>query len=98
MTHATKRHPAGFLAMLLIGTIGGSLGCSTEMARRSAHAILAPDTAQGPNRLAVDARRHGDDQDGRTPPSGLTTASFGTSSLVLWPYTGESLDGTPSDP
>jgi hypothetical protein len=33
-----------------------------------------------------------------TPPPGLVTVSFGSSTLSLWPYTGSSFDGTPSDP
>jgi hypothetical protein len=32
------------------------------------------------------------------PASELRTASFGGSSLTLWPYTGEDFSGTPSDP
>jgi hypothetical protein len=37
-------------------------------------------------------------EDGSTPPSGMASVSFGTESLDLWPYTGTSFDGTPSDP
>lgn len=32
------------------------------------------------------------------PPSGLVSVEFGEESLTLWPYTGEGLDGSPSDP
>ncbi len=37
-------------------------------------------------------------QDGSQPPAGLTSVSFGGRQLTLWPYTGSSFDGTPSDP
>jgi hypothetical protein len=37
-------------------------------------------------------------QDGSTPPSNLVTVNDAGQSLELWPYTGESLDGLPSDP
>jgi hypothetical protein len=98
MKHATMRHAAGLLTVLLVGAIGGSLGCSKGAARPSAAAILAPNANEHANRQAIAAGRSADIQDGETPPSGLTAVSFGTSSLTLWPYTGESLDGTPADP
>lgn len=98
MKHATMPHAAGLLAVLLVGAIGGSLGCSTDTAHRGARAILAPTASEDANRLALDKIRNVVIQDGATPPSGLTAVSFGTSSLTLWPYTGESLDGTPKDP
>jgi hypothetical protein len=37
-------------------------------------------------------------QNGPGPPAELVTVDFGGSHLTLWPYTGPSLDGTPSDP
>jgi hypothetical protein len=37
-------------------------------------------------------------QDVTQPPAGLTAVHFGGESLTLWPYTGKSFDGAPSDP
>jgi hypothetical protein len=98
MKHATIRCATGFLTVLLIGAVGGSLGCSKDLARKSAAAILSPTGSAGVDRRAAVASRSTIVQDGETIPSGLTAISFGGSSLTLWPYTGESLDGTPADP
>jgi hypothetical protein len=98
MKHTTMRGVAGFLTVLLVGTLGGSLGCSKDPAQRGARAILEPNVSRGANPMADEAQRSGVVQDGRAAPSGLTAVSFGTSSLTLWPYSGESLDGTPADP
>jgi hypothetical protein len=98
MRHRTVHHAAGFFAALLLGAIAGSLGCSSETARRSPAAILSPTGSQDVNRQAVDARRSAVSQEGATAPSGLAAVSFGGSSLTVWPYTGESLDGSPADP
>jgi hypothetical protein len=37
-------------------------------------------------------------QNGETPPTGVLTVSLGSEMLKLWPYTGESMEGIPSDP
>ncbi len=39
-----------------------------------------------------------DSQSGDTPPSGLVDLPFGAESLSIWPYTGNSFDGTAIDP
>ncbi len=36
--------------------------------------------------------------DGLDPPAEVAAVTFGVSTLQLWPYTGTSFDGTPSDP
>src|SRR5262245_60839580 len=35
---------------------------------------------------------------GALPPAGLVDVSLGEERLTIWPYTGTSFDGTPSDP
>lgn len=37
-------------------------------------------------------------QTSETPPAGIATVEFGGQTLHLWPYTGNSFDGTPVDP
>jgi len=87
-----------FLAVLLAAAIGGSLGCSKQAHRPSAAAILSPTASVDVNGQVVDAKRSATVQDAQTPPSGLAAVSFAGSTLTHWPYTGETLDGTPADP
>ena len=94
MKDVTMPLAAGFLTVLLVGAIG----CSNAGNRRSAAAILAPTASEDANHRPGDASRGAVTQESEAPPSGLTSVSFGGSSLTLWPYTGESLDGTPADP
>ena len=90
---------AAFLFVLLGSlVVGGILGCSKKAAVDGANALLSPDRAGALSQEGSQAGPATIVQDGSTPPSGLVTVSFGSDALTLWPYTGKSYDGTPSDP
>ncbi|HMI30611.1 MAG TPA: hypothetical protein VK527_02660 [Candidatus Limnocylindrales bacterium] len=76
---------AGFLAV----------GCSRD-ANRPGSPALAPRlgaAASSAYRAPVVLT-----QSGETPPAGVLAVSLGSEMLRLWPYTGESMNGIPSDP
>ena len=79
------------VALLALGV--GLFGCSREPAKtETLTGALAsqPPPSGAPNFIQ---------QDGTTPPSGLVPIDIGGgSSATIWPYTGESLNGVPSDP
>ena len=84
-------------ALLFSVAILVAAGCARES---TSPVAVSP----GGSSLAADASLNAADgrtsvrQDGTVPPSGLATASFGSESLRLWPFTGGSFDGVGADP
>jgi hypothetical protein len=85
---------SGWMTVLMTGSVltGVLAGCSENDRTGSVE-------RRSPFAPGVAANRAGPmQQNDPGPPAGLVPVTFGGSRLSLWPYTGESLDGTPSDP
>jgi hypothetical protein len=71
-------------------------GCSKD--------AVSPGTSSLHGQRALDSQARGVEpssvveMNSTTPPSGVTTVSFGGEQLLVWPYTGTSFDGAPQDP
>jgi hypothetical protein len=84
MSPRIRGGPRGLLHVAVVASLLAiAAGCTDEN-------LLSPDDdLEGPG-LVVS---YGDQ-----PPAGLATVQLGAESLQLWPYTGDSFDGTPVDP
>jgi hypothetical protein len=82
-------------ALVTLG-LSGLPGCSNDDAtpRAPTDPVAGGAMSAGAARVPSSAVA----QDGAPPPTGIVHVSFGGEGLDLWPYTGASLDGAPSDP
>lgn len=86
---------AWFLAVASTAVLLSLCGCSRDRALPHPSQTLGPERTAGAIGGAALASQ---EQVGETPPAGLVSVSFQGSDLTLWPYTGNSFDGTASDP
>ena len=93
---------ARFSTLIGIASVLSALGAALLLA-----AVWGCSEDGAPPTAAVDPGIGGDKDGPRltsvaqiadAPPPNLVTVSFGGGDLTLWPYTGVSFDGTPSDP
>ena len=76
-------------ALLAVAILAFLMGCSNDTP-----ILTSPDHSLVPDKTAKDLVT----MDDSTPPGGLVTVALGAESLVFWPYTGTSFDGSPMDP
>jgi hypothetical protein len=94
--HTTRRFRIHVLRMAALVAAVLAAGCSRE-ANQPGSSPLAPGS-RGVATAGAGRVRAVLTQDGSTPPPGVVGVSFGAGTLRLWPYTGTSMDGAPSDP
>ena len=94
LPHATRTRTTLLIAVGLIVLAGCSklLPPAPERTQSSASRqgglIGSPEAGAG---LGIESH-------GNTPPAGLVPVSFGGRTITIWPYTGASFNGVPSDP
>ena len=72
------------------------LGCSRD--DQGTSTLTDPASGGAATASAARALSAAVSQDGALPPAGIVQVSFAGEALDLWPYTGASFDGVPSDP
>ena len=72
------------------------LGCSRD--DKATTALTNPDAGASPSASSARVPSAAISQDGASPPAGVVQVPFSGEALALWPYTGASFDGVPSDP
>lgn len=81
---------AWFLPLAILAVVGCSNELPSKPALGSNSATALAHSAARPAAALV--------SNGSTPPAGLVPVTYAGQSIAIWPYTGESLNGVPSDP
>ncbi|MDM7914030.1 MAG: hypothetical protein ACE15D_01050 [Candidatus Eisenbacteria bacterium] len=84
-----------FSIVLLVAGLGGLAGCSDD--GNPAGPTFSSGDDDDASLAGLPGASEHETRDA-APPSGIVTVHFGDPSLDLWPYTGSSFDGEPSDP
>lgn len=83
------------ITIVALIALGAFLGCSRD--DKAASALTDPVAVGAQSADAERAPSAAVSQDA-SPPAGIVQVPFGSDALALWPYTGASFDGVPSDP
>src|SRR6267142_1101979 len=96
--HLTKVSPARCAFLVGLGLVLLA-GCSKDLPPAPERGqSSAPGSGTGLRDTPEAGAGIGIESNGSTPPAGLVPFTYGGKSITIWPYTGASFNGVPSDP